>query len=435
MADVNISNILLLVHGDSITDSSTYHRTITNSSVSTTSSQKHFSSHNSLDFTGGKKSFYVSNLISGTMDYTIDFWYYQSGGGNGVLFSHGGSNNTSGGVYSIGNNFANWYAGDYRIQSTFTNSTWKHFACVRKSGTTKFYINGNQVGSTTYNPSFSNSNERFGWNDSLSSEYFDGYVQELRVCNVAAWDGNFTPPTEPYLEYSISSTVAPSGSGVVNGLGKYGYGSNATITAVPNSNYLFKDWLLKGYTQLDYIESAGTQYINSGVVPNINTKYEVCYQRNQSGNYTIFGGGNNYNDNYIALYHDAGRNCVALRFGTSGTEQDLYPLSMSAKINSSISGTKFIVDGTEQDIVDYTAINTAYPIYIFCFNRAGVTGEFSSIRLYYLKFYDGSNLIRDFIPVIRHSDGAIGLLDLVNLKFYGNSGTGTFTAGPTKEVA
>ena len=51
-------------------------------------------------------------------------------------------------------------------------------------------------------------------------------------------------------------------------------------------------------------------------------------------------------------------------------------------------------------------------------------------RLYGCKCYDNGNLIRNFIPVIYVWNNEVGLLDLVEGKFYRNVGTGTFTAGP-----
>ena len=51
-------------------------------------------------------------------------------------------------------------------------------------------------------------------------------------------------------------------------------------------------------------------------------------------------------------------------------------------------------------------------------------------RLYYFKIYDNGTLVRDYVPVKRISDGAIGLYDKVNKLFYGNDGTDSFGAGP-----
>ena len=49
--------------------------------------------------------------------------------------------------------------------------------------------------------------------------------------------------------------------------------------------------------------------------------------------------------------------------------------------------------------------------------------------MYSFKMYDQNDtLLRDYIPV-RNSKNEVGLLDLVENKFYENKGTGTFTLG------
>lgn len=55
-----------------------------------------------------------------------------------------------------------------------------------------------------------------------------------------------------------------------------------------------------------------------------------------------------------------------------------------------------------------------------------------TIKVYYLKIYDGDTLVRDFVPYI-NSSGESGLYDKVTRQFYGNSGDGTFEA-ETMEV-
>ena len=50
-------------------------------------------------------------------------------------------------------------------------------------------------------------------------------------------------------------------------------------------------------------------------------------------------------------------------------------------------------------------------------------------KLYSAQFYYNGDIKLDFVPCINPS-GTVGLYDLVNGEFYGNAGTGTFTAGP-----
>ena len=50
-------------------------------------------------------------------------------------------------------------------------------------------------------------------------------------------------------------------------------------------------------------------------------------------------------------------------------------------------------------------------------------------KIYSCQIYDNGSLVRDYVPCI-NNDGTIGLWDDVNSVFYGNAGTGSFTAGP-----
>lgn len=49
--------------------------------------------------------------------------------------------------------------------------------------------------------------------------------------------------------------------------------------------------------------------------------------------------------------------------------------------------------------------------------------------IYWCQLYDGENLLHNFIPCYRKSDGEIGMYDTVSKTFYTNAGTGTFLKG------
>ena len=67
---------------------------------------------------------------------------------------------------------------------------------------------------------------------------------------------------------------------------------------------------------------------------------------------------------------------------------------------------------------------------IFCQTLNNWTyARFSKFKLYYMKIYHGTTLVRDFVPCYRLSDNVIWLFDKVNNKFYANAWTGTFTKG------
>ena len=67
-------------------------------------------------------------------------------------------------------------------------------------------------------------------------------------------------------------------------------------------------------------------------------------------------------------------------------------------------------------------------MYLFSVNGGG-TYDNAPMKLYSCQIYDNDTLVRDYVPC-QKPDGTIGLWDDVNSVFYGNAGTGTFTAGP-----
>lgn len=178
-----------------------------------------------------------------------------------------------------------------------------------------------------------------------------------------------------------------------------------------------------GYTRLDYIESSGTQYIDTGYVVNSNTTISL-----KGGQSTGSGGllGVRNNDNTNVLFIASGSNKITLYYGRS------VPLASSE--------TTGIVDNNitltpTQFYLNKTLIGTYSPTYqnlnlcLFALNTNGVINAYSSSRIYYLKISENGVLVRNLIPCKRNSDSAIGMLDLKHNVFYENQGTGTFTYG------
>ena len=199
----------------------------------------------------------------------------------------------------------------------------------------------------------------------------------------------------------------------------YSLANLESVEAVPISNaYKFTGWQLDGYTRLEYIQGTGTQYINSDYVPNLNSKFFTKVNPQMISESAIFGSAWALNASFLMFYD----NCIRWH---SNSAIDV-PVSLN---NDYIveTGNGFItVNG-----INYTGATSSsvenYALSIFVATTGNRTvGQF---KLYYLRIEENDIVVRNFIPVIRHSDGAIGLLDLVHLKFYGNNGTGEFIGG------
>ena len=186
--------------------------------------------------------------------------------------------------------------------------------------------------------------------------------------------------------------------------------------------------LYSKYTQLEYIESTGTQYIDSGVkfspTLKIETKYELT-KTTDTRNY-VFGLVEK-NNSRVQWSHSpesfAGFNTTYEKFAMTCETGKEYNLHMD-------SG-KFILDGTvvSDQSGQAAGVVSSETIRICAAHIDGAITHFSNLKLYSFNIADGENLIRSFVPAKRNADGAVGLYDRVEGKFYENKGTGSFVAG------
>jgi hypothetical protein len=139
-------------------------------------------------------------------DFTIECWYYQLATTNyGSLFSTTSTYSTANSLrISTGptNNtiqVASAGSAIFNASTTFTPSTWVHFALVRSGSTVTLYQNGVSVGSATNSQSFVSDTFIIGDVQGVGSPYYiNGYLSNLRIVKgTAVYTSAFTPPTAP----------------------------------------------------------------------------------------------------------------------------------------------------------------------------------------------------------------------------------------------
>ena len=182
----------------------------------------------------------------------------------------------------------------------------------------------------------------------------------------------------------------------------------------------------KIYRELEYIESTGTQYINTGIKENVCCMLEFEFKPAglKTGPQSYLSG---TLDNFT-FAASGGENNVYLRYRKS---EKFY----ATIIDPSIKNTFSIMDNKiTLNNKTMSSVNTNYSVgtnsnNILIFDNASLNRR-AKMRFYSLKLYDkNKNLLRDFIPVKNNKTGKTGLYDKVEDKFYGNSGTGDFIMG------
>lgn len=177
--------------------------------------------------------------------------------------------------------------------------------------------------------------------------------------------------------------------------------------------------LPNGYTQLKYIQSTGTQYIDTGFKPNNNTKIDIEF-RTQSSSGVICGCDAGWLSNGFAIA------VTAIEFYNA---RILLSFADSTKHNVVLDKGVVTIDKVSKGAIASGTFASVYAIFLFGNNRSGAVAECTNTIVYSCKIYDNGKLIRNLIPC-KNASNVIGLYDAKNNQFYSNAGSGAFTAGP-----
>lgn len=189
--------------------------------------------------------------------------------------------------------------------------------------------------------------------------------------------------------------------------------------------------LPSGYTRLEYIESTGTQYIDTGVrvMPENYQQLKMVVTCEKigagSGSNNWFLDGSSVTNAYFYMGVYNGK----YYYGCGTTDHDTGIAAASGKqtFTLDIPLSKFTVSDSVDVSISVESVTASAPIYLFGFSYSGV--QCYAEKIYSCQIYTGETLVRDFVPC-KNSSGVVGLWDDVNSLFYSNAGSGVFIAGP-----
>jgi len=199
------------------------------------------------------------------------------------------------------------------------------------------------------------------------------------------------------------------------------------------------------YTELQYIESTGTQYIDTGYKPNQNTKIDIIMESIDWGDYknpfgirtaTYINGGWVYTGRFATwLYNNKGN---ILQIGNDGriiysTTRNYTATKFNLVINNGNIYIKDLTNNYEAETFEFTPVNNFTADYNLLLGAMANNGtepfNLCKYKLYSCQIYENDTLIKDWIPVIDKMNNKVCLYDKVNENFLYNSGTGNMIAG------
>ncbi len=201
-------------------------------------------------------------------------------------------------------------------------------------------------------------------------------------------------------------------------------------TPVTENITLEAAWIENSPTFVDYIETTGTQYIDTGYYVNKNSEFILEGYLVSSG--VLFGSGTD--GQFVSACIMNHTNVYRARWrgnATSNVDMASTISCNTTRHSFKVNRTSFYIDdvliGNLNSTYDFTETRTTY---IFGWNTGVGTSKLipTNARIYSFKIYDNGTLVRDFKPC-HDTHGVYCLYDKVSATYFYNKGTGSFIAG------
>jgi len=224
----------------------------------------------------------------------------------------------------------------------------------------------------------------------------------------------------------IESTIIVSGDGSI----ELNEAENEGLNSVTLEGKCEQRNLPSEYTQVEYLESSGTQYIDTGVKPNANQIVDIKYTYVRIG--FVFGCRATESTQYSGITNeDVTGSIFNIRWGnkviytTSPQPQGTVTVHIengNTRLNNKLVST----DTYGSSFYDGNIV-------LFNINHGGVVPNwymnYGYNKIHSFIISENGTLVRNLIPCRHNSDNVLGMYDTVTDTFLTNAGTGNFTAG------
>lgn len=185
---------------------------------------------------------------------------------------------------------------------------------------------------------------------------------------------------------------------------------------------------LSDYTQLEYIESTGTQWIDTGIATT-NNNLGFMLEAMPLTSADVYPIGSRAISNGIRFFGIRSVSSTIYSYGweeyTTAPASQSY-VNVRATMSLNWLNSKKVTIGNDSNDLATANIANGRNITLF-----GVNGQLLwTGRIYHAQISEGTGIVANLIPVMRNSDGKVGMYDTVTGQFFTNAGTGEFIAGP-----
>ena len=273
--------------------------------------------------------------------------------------------------------------------------------------------------------------------------------------NYVAKESKYTCTVTASLGYKISAVVVTMGGVDISSSNYDKTTKTVTIESVTGNVNITVTTIESDFTSLKYIKGDGNSWIDTGVVADVNHRYELSAKLDGDDADEYFFGADQYNIG--SAYNQFVMKTVSTHAKIMGTinKSTVDVGTWNVTENNLLSNKKMylVVKNGSQEIYlnsDYTEKQSQYtagsasfgsqdtlpiiPLYLFHVNTTtsthpanAITYKRSKITVFWLKIYDDTTneMLHEFLPVAKN--GKIGMFDTVTKEFHANIGTGTFT--------
>ena len=196
--------------------------------------------------------------------------------------------------------------------------------------------------------------------------------------------------------------------------------------------------LPEGYTAVEYIQTSGSQYIDTGVKvsASVGLSADFCFvdtRSNQNLAQAYDGTGKYYQLTVLmisswgspdgSVWFLCGYLNTNQYFKKADTDRHVYHFNADGQYTVEMDGIQYAKADPSQTTFPADARN----LYLFARNSPAVDG-YARMKLYSCAMYDGGRKIRDFKPCL-DADGVPCLYDLISKTAFYNQGSGSFAWG------